>query len=415
MASTSARRALVRLAVAVGDGRGLPLRRQPRAEQRLADIDVAEAGDHALVESAALSEVFLPAQAFASMAASNSLPSGSGPSSRSSGSCSSLARGTSFIEPKRRGSLKVTRRAVRHVKHHVVVRGALAALVVIDAGLRLAPCRRGTSPTCRDASAARRRTTDRPADIWRAGPSPRPSCRSSRSAKSFGKRPAQVGGRRTSTCAKRAPSMAGARPRRTVSTSGSSGMVNALSASSHSAPPRRRAMVLPRKGSIGQWPAARDDDPFRLSRPCRSRDKQGLVDDVFHSVARRYDLMNDLMSGGLHRAWKDALVTAVNPPKGDAPFALLDRGRRHRRHRLPRGRGRRRRHARHRLRHQCRHARRRRASARTSAGSTTASTFEQGNAEELPFPTAASMRHHRLRHPQRAAHRRARSAKPIAC
>jgi len=54
------------------------------------------------------------------------------------------------------------------------------------------------------------------------------------------------------------------------------------------------------------------------------RDKQGRVDDVFHSVARRYDLMNDLMSGGLHRAWKDALVTTVNPPKGDAPFALLD-------------------------------------------------------------------------------------------
>jgi demethylmenaquinone methyltransferase/2-methoxy-6-polyprenyl-1,4-benzoquinol methylase len=54
------------------------------------------------------------------------------------------------------------------------------------------------------------------------------------------------------------------------------------------------------------------------------REKQERVDDVFHSVARRYDLMNDLMSGGLHRAWKDALVTAVNPPKGDTPFALLD-------------------------------------------------------------------------------------------
>jgi demethylmenaquinone methyltransferase/2-methoxy-6-polyprenyl-1,4-benzoquinol methylase len=52
-------------------------------------------------------------------------------------------------------------------------------------------------------------------------------------------------------------------------------------------------------------------------------DKQALVDDVFHSVARRYDLMNDLMSFGLHRAWKDALVTAVNPPKS-GPFALID-------------------------------------------------------------------------------------------
>jgi len=53
-------------------------------------------------------------------------------------------------------------------------------------------------------------------------------------------------------------------------------------------------------------------------------DKQGLVDDVFHSVARRYDLMNDLMSAGLHRAWKDALVTAVNPPQGETAFSLLD-------------------------------------------------------------------------------------------
>ena len=51
--------------------------------------------------------------------------------------------------------------------------------------------------------------------------------------------------------------------------------------------------------------------------------KQAMVDDVFHSVANRYDLMNDLMSGGLHRAWKNALVAAVNPPKGRA-FSLLD-------------------------------------------------------------------------------------------
>jgi len=52
--------------------------------------------------------------------------------------------------------------------------------------------------------------------------------------------------------------------------------------------------------------------------------KQALVDDVFHSVASRYDLMNDLMSGGLHRAWKDALVTAVNPPRARAAGRGLD-------------------------------------------------------------------------------------------
>src|SRR5881392_1015222 len=53
-------------------------------------------------------------------------------------------------------------------------------------------------------------------------------------------------------------------------------------------------------------------------------DKQAMVDDVFHSVARRYDLMNDLMSGGLHRAWKNALVTAVAPPRSERQFSLLD-------------------------------------------------------------------------------------------
>ena len=53
-------------------------------------------------------------------------------------------------------------------------------------------------------------------------------------------------------------------------------------------------------------------------------DKQTLVNEVFHSVARRYDLMNDLMSAGLHRVWKDIMVNTLNPPKNDAPFALLD-------------------------------------------------------------------------------------------
>src|ERR1700760_993235 len=53
-------------------------------------------------------------------------------------------------------------------------------------------------------------------------------------------------------------------------------------------------------------------------------DKQQLVNSVFHSVASRYDLMNDLMSMGLHRVWKDIMINTLNPPKGDAPFALLD-------------------------------------------------------------------------------------------
>src|SRR6202044_741631 len=53
-------------------------------------------------------------------------------------------------------------------------------------------------------------------------------------------------------------------------------------------------------------------------------DKQALVNDVFHSVAQRYDLMNDLMSAGLHRVWKDLMISALNPPRSGTPFALLD-------------------------------------------------------------------------------------------
>src|SRR5438270_2607107 len=53
-------------------------------------------------------------------------------------------------------------------------------------------------------------------------------------------------------------------------------------------------------------------------------DKQTLVNDVFHSVATRYDLMNDLMSAGLHRVWKNLMIDALDPPRRDTPFALLD-------------------------------------------------------------------------------------------
>ena len=52
-------------------------------------------------------------------------------------------------------------------------------------------------------------------------------------------------------------------------------------------------------------------------------EKQGLVDVVFHKVADRYDLMNDLMSFGLHRFWKDLLVAKLRPPKS-RPFSHLD-------------------------------------------------------------------------------------------
>ena len=53
-------------------------------------------------------------------------------------------------------------------------------------------------------------------------------------------------------------------------------------------------------------------------------EKQAMVNDVFHSVARRYDVMNDIMSGGLHRLWKSSLVTALSPPRRGRPWRLVD-------------------------------------------------------------------------------------------
>ena len=45
-------------------------------------------------------------------------------------------------------------------------------------------------------------------------------------------------------------------------------------------------------------------------------EKEALVREVFSSVAARYDLMNDLMSVGVHRIWKDAMVEWLNPQPG---------------------------------------------------------------------------------------------------
>jgi demethylmenaquinone methyltransferase/2-methoxy-6-polyprenyl-1,4-benzoquinol methylase len=73
-------------------------------------------------------------------------------------------------------------------------------------------------------------------------------------------------------------------------------------------------------------------------RAVPAADKSGLVRSVFDSVAGRYDLMNDLMSGGIHRLWKGALIDWLNPRPGqhlldvaggtgDIAFRFLERTR----------------------------------------------------------------------------------------
>ncbi len=51
-------------------------------------------------------------------------------------------------------------------------------------------------------------------------------------------------------------------------------------------------------------------------REVAAAEKQPLVQGVFRSVASRYDLMNDLMSGGIHRLWKREMVAWLRPRPG---------------------------------------------------------------------------------------------------
>jgi demethylmenaquinone methyltransferase / 2-methoxy-6-polyprenyl-1,4-benzoquinol methylase len=66
-------------------------------------------------------------------------------------------------------------------------------------------------------------------------------------------------------------------------------------------------------------------------------EKASLVGNVFASVAPRYDLMNDLMSAGIHRVWKSILLDTLNPRPdmrladigggtGDVALKFLERG-----------------------------------------------------------------------------------------
>ncbi|GAD56265.1 LOW QUALITY PROTEIN: ubiquinone/menaquinone biosynthesis methyltransferase ubiE [Limimaricola cinnabarinus LL-001] len=113
-----------------------------------------------------------------------------------------------------------------------------------------------------------------------------------------------------------APSIAGASPRRTVSTSGNSGIgsfFRTLRAICRHALSRHH-------GGTGQDPATEQTTHFGY-QTVREEEKAGRVRGVFTSVASRYDVMNDVMSVGIHRLWKDAMMDWLAPRPGQK---LLD-------------------------------------------------------------------------------------------
>lgn len=69
--------------------------------------------------------------------------------------------------------------------------------------------------------------------------------------------------------------------------------------------------------------SGRDQETFGFQR-VEPEQRQGLVNEVFSRVAENYDLMNDMMSGGMHRLWKNDLINWLAPPISDQKFHLLD-------------------------------------------------------------------------------------------
>jgi demethylmenaquinone methyltransferase/2-methoxy-6-polyprenyl-1,4-benzoquinol methylase len=91
-------------------------------------------------------------------------------------------------------------------------------------------------------------------------------------------------------------------------------------------------------GGSGYVPAMTEKTASFGFREVPESEKEGLVKEVFSKVAARYDLMNDLMSAGIHRIWKDAMVEWLNPRPawktldvaggtGDIAFRIVDMAR----------------------------------------------------------------------------------------
>jgi 2-methoxy-6-polyprenyl-1,4-benzoquinol methylase len=74
-----------------------------------------------------------------------------------------------------------------------------------------------------------------------------------------------------------------------------------------------RSIVRRLSGSSGTWSGSAE---FGFKQASSPEDKTRMVKEVFSSVADQYDLMNDLMSVGVHRLWKDCFVNSLRLGKG---------------------------------------------------------------------------------------------------
>lgn len=95
----------------------------------------------------------------------------------------------------------------------------------------------------------------------------------------------------------------------------------------------------PKKYPPKKYPSKKDDVSFGF-KDVNASEKSTLVKNIFESVAGNYDLMNDFMSLGIHRLWKDTLIHTLKPKNnmtlldvaggtGDVAFRFVNAGGKH--------------------------------------------------------------------------------------
>ena len=77
-----------------------------------------------------------------------------------------------------------------------------------------------------------------------------------------------------------------------------------------------KASPNPRRQRLPESTTMTDKQTHFGYRTVNESEKAAKVAEVFHSVAKKYDIMNDVMSGGLHRVWKHFTLTTARVPKG---------------------------------------------------------------------------------------------------
>src|SRR5579883_3448978 len=78
-----------------------------------------------------------------------------------------------------------------------------------------------------------------------------------------------------------------------------------------------KSKITPAMSEDADAEEAPDETTHFGFRTVKAADKAGLVRAVFDAVAPRYDLMNDLMSAGIHRLWKRDMISRLAPRPGE--------------------------------------------------------------------------------------------------